>query len=243
VSGPTDGSDRAAAGALPTAEPRQRWRIVFARDDPSERAHREIAEAWIAAVQQSGLPLPRGEGRPRPPLTFAAPLPVGASADAELADLVLAARLPIAAVRPTVAASMPGELRLVDLYDVWLGSPPLAAAVEGAIHRVELETPVAAESLAAAASRLLASPSLERERARGSGVVRYDLRPLVDDVSVEGEGSSGSDSVSLRIRTRFHPERGAGRPEEVVAALAELLGEPLPIASLRRVRLILGTDR
>jgi radical SAM-linked protein len=211
---------------------------VFARDQASADPHREIAEAWIASLQASGLPLPRGEGRPRPPLAFAAPLPVGATADAELADLTLAERLPLADVRPIVEATMPAGLRLVDLYDVWLGAPALPAILEAASYRVALEGTVDIAALRDACARLLASPTLERERARGGGTVRYDLRPLLDGVGVE----SGA-PPALTIRTRFDPERGAGRPEEVIAALGELLGRPLPAGLIHRERLVLAGER
>ncbi len=211
---PTDGDPSPNLAA----EPRQRWRIVFARPEPSDRSHRELAEAWIAALEAVGLPLPRPAGRPKPPLSFAAPLPNGVAARRELADLWVAQRLPVADVRRAVVGSLPAELVLVDLHDVWLGAPALAAALVAAEYRVDLAdiAGTARDDLVSAAARLLAAPALERTRARAGGSVRYDLRPLVDDVSVQPE------SPALRIRTRFHPERGAGRPEEVLAALAEL---------------------
>ena len=239
---PTGASERAGAGPAnpptPTAEPRQRWRIAFARDAPSDRPHRETADEWIAGLQQCGLPLPRTDGRPRPPLVFAAPLPVGVGAQRELADMWLARRLPLADVREALVRAMPSDLRLIDLHDVWLGTPALAAALVAADYRVMPtgDAPAPGE-LAAAAQRLLASPSLERQRSRGGGTVRYDLRPLVEAIVVEP-----GPPPAIRIRTRFHPERGAGRPEEVLAALGELLGRPIVASATVRERLILEGD-
>ncbi len=229
--------DHSRAAVLPIAEPRQRWRIVFARDAASDRPHREIVDEWTALLSAAELPLPRGEGRPRPILTFAAPMLAGVAADRELADLLLARRQPIADVRPVVEGSMPAELRLVDVHDVWLGAPALAAAVVAADYRVELAAGPAAEELETAATTLLSAHFFERERARGSGVVRYDLRPLVESIRVEA-----GPPLRLRIRTRFHPERGSGRPEEVVAALAELARLPAEVASTVRKRLILAGE-
>ena len=65
----------------------------------------------------------------------------------------------------------------------------------------------------AAADDLLRADRLPRERSKGGGTVRYDLRPLLDDITVE----PGPPPI-IRARTRFHPELGTGRPEEVVAA-------------------------
>lgn len=222
------------------AEPRQRWRLVFARPAPSERSHREIAEAWTAALAATALPLPRPSGRPRPPLSFAAPLPNGVVAHHELADLWLSERLRLADVRAAVLEALPAELELRDLFDVWLGAPALAASLVAAEYCVELPglPEDGTDRLRDAARRLLASPALERERARGSGTVRYDLRPLVADISVQG------DPPSLRIRTTFHPERGAGRPEEVLAALAELEPDSAPpnVGLITRERLVLAGE-
>ena len=46
----------------------------------------------------------------------------------------------------------------------------------------------------------------------------------------------------VRMRTRFHPELGTGRPEEVLAALAEAAGHPLIAEAIIRERLILADD-
>ncbi|HEX2754438.1 MAG TPA: hypothetical protein VHM48_03185 [Candidatus Limnocylindrales bacterium] len=56
-------------------------------------------------------------------------------------------------------------------------------------------------------------------------------------------GSSAEAPVVVRLRTRIHPELGAGRPEEVIAALAEVAGIALEIAAIARVRLLLADDQ
>lgn len=223
--------------AVAASEPRQRWRVVFARPDGTdERTHREIAEAWTASLVREGLPLPRPAGRPRPALAFAAPLPVRVAALRELADLSLGERLPVWRVREAVTRAMPDGIELVDLHDVWLGTPALAASLVAADVRMDL-APDAPDrgTLAAAGRRLLAAPVLERERARGGGRVRYDLRPLVADVTVSGE----EDGTIVRVRLRFDPERGAGRPEEIIAALEDLVAGPIPVLRTTRERLLL----
>jgi hypothetical protein len=129
----------------------------------------------------------------------------------------------------------------VDLQDVWLAGPPLAGRVAAADYWVALtaaEPPVSADGLADACAQLLAATTIPRERAKGGGTVTYDLRPLLADVRVVEAGPP----VVLRTRTRFHPELGTGRPEEVVAALADVAGAPLEAASIVRERLLLADD-
>ena len=67
--------------------------------------------------------------------------------------------------------------------------------------------------------------------------MEYDLRPLLIDVAIED-----GPPVTVTTRTRFHPELGTGRPEEVVAALADRIGQRLETSSIVRDRLVLAED-
>ena len=58
------------------------------------------------------------------------------------------------------------------------------------------------------------------------------------DVAVADDGPP----VVIDARTRFHPELGTGRPEEVVAAMGDRLGASLEIGSIVRERLVLAED-
>jgi hypothetical protein len=74
-------------------------------------------------------------------------------------------------------------------------------------------------------------------------VKSYDLRPLLISIATAVEaGEAGNEQVVVRVRTRIHPELGSGRPEEVVAALAEALGAPLEATETIRERLVLSDD-
>ena len=48
--------------------------------------------------------------------------------------------------------------------------------------------------------------------------------------------------VVVRTRTRFDPELGTGRPEEVVGALGDRLDRALEIAAIVREQLLLAAD-
>lgn len=222
-----------------TREPRQRWRLVVARDAEAPTAsQRETADAWTAAVEAAGLPLARTEGdRPRAKIAFGAPLPVGMAAERELIDIVLVQRLPAWRVREALADRVPAGWHIVELIDVWLAGPPLAGRVAAADYRIALAGSVDAAELGRAASDLLHADRLPRERAKGAGTVTYDLRPLLIDVAV-----APGPPLVVRTRTRFHPELGTGRPEEVLAALGDRLGTKLEAASVVRERLLLVDD-
>jgi radical SAM-linked protein len=220
-------------------EPRQRWRLAVARAaDAPDAAQREVAASWTAAIEASGLPLVGGEGqRARSRVSFGAPLPVGMAAERELIDVVLTERWPAWRVRDALAGHIPSGWQLIDVFDVWLGGPPLAGRVAAADYRIELEGAVDGPALARAAAAVLSADRLLRERAKGGGTVRYDLRPLVTDVRI-----ADGPPVMVLTRTRFDPELGTGRPEEVVGALSDRLGLPLAARSIVRERLLLDED-
>ncbi|MEX1172883.1 MAG: TIGR03936 family radical SAM-associated protein, partial [Chloroflexota bacterium] len=228
--------------AAPPPEPRQRWRLVVARDAGAPPlAQRELTEAWEAAITAAGLPVARtGDARARARISFGAPLPIGIAAEADLIDLVITERWPAWRVREALIPLLPERWRLVDVHDVWLAGPALAGRVAAADYRVVVEGPGAADpgALAETCATLLASRRVPRERLKGGAAVTYDLRPLVLDARVADDRPP----VVLRIRTRFHPEFGSGRPEEVVGALGDIGGRPLEARSIVRERLVLAED-
>ena len=224
---------------LRAAEPRQRWRLVVARAAGApDQAQRDLADDWVAAIDAAGLPVAWTEGaRPRPRIAFGAPLPVGMAANAELIDVVMTDRWPAWRVREALTSHAPTGWRLVDVQDVWLAGPPLAGRVAAADYEIVLAGNPHADLLRVAAAGLLAAPRVPRQRAKGDDTVEYDLRPLLVDISIED-----GPPVAVTARTRFHPELGTGRPEEVVAALSDRLGLALEIASVVRDRLVLAED-
>jgi hypothetical protein len=236
---------------LPQAEPRQRWRLTFSRDPvPADWVGRTVLDAWQTALVGSGLPVATvdgsGEGRAR--IAFAAPLPAAARGESELADIWLMERRPLWALREALADHLPEAHHWIAAEDVWLGEPALAGRVVAADWRIELVGQELDRSrVAVAAEQMIAARSLPRTRVKASTEKRYDLRLLLDAVVVD-MGDNETDSaapasagrVIVQVRTRFDPELGAGRPEEVVATLAESAGITLEIASLVRVRLVIA---
>ena len=220
------------------AAPRQRWQLVLARAADAPRiAGRELSDAWEEALERSGLPVHRAAGRSRTRVAFAAPLQLGLAAERELAEVFLGERVPIWRVREALVDHIPTGWRLVDLFDVWVGGPPLAGRVVAADYRIELDDGIHRDGLVEAAKSLLAARQLPRVRQKGDSTVAYDLRPLLVDVSVD----AGLGNV-IRVRTRIHPELGSGRPEEVVAALGDALGGALEVRAIVRERLILAGE-
>src|SRR5688572_12700291 len=111
---PSSGRLADVSDAPETREPRQRWRLVVARDPGGQPvAQRDVVDAWTAAFESAGLPVAHTEGdRPRPRISFGAPLPAGMAAERELIDIVLVERWPGWRVREALDARLPEGWRL-----------------------------------------------------------------------------------------------------------------------------------
>jgi len=212
------------------SESKQRWRIVFARDDDARfLSHLDAIHLWERAFRRGEIPVATTEGfSPRSRLVFAAPLPLGMLAEHELADLFLAERLTRRDLRTRLADGMPRGYRIVDMNDEWVGAPAVATRLVAADYRMTL-LGVATDTLEGAARSLLAADTLRREKRREKKVTAYDLRPLLLDLAVrppDADGTAGAPDLAagLWMRLRNSQDLGSGRADEVVAAIAEHLG-------------------
>jgi radical SAM-linked protein len=192
--------------------------------------HRKVAAAWEAAVKAAGLPLAQSEGkRPAPLISLAAPLPMGATSDCEIADIFLECRVDPASAFQRVSQHMPAGVEAVDVYEVGVSAP----AVQASLRWAEFEVAVPAERLSAeevqgAIDRLLGVDALPSEFRREKKVRQYDLRPLVLDIRLTRQES---DVYVLRMRLRAEQENTARADQTVFA-----LGLPPPLR-VHRTRL------
>ena len=242
---PSKDPPHAAPGPPPTvpAEARQRLRLTYGRSAQAAGVPpKEIGAAWEAGMAASGLPIAGLDlPAPRPRVVFGAPVPVGVVTERELLDVFLVTRTPIADARAAINRALPPGHELVDLHDVWLGEPALPGQVCAADYRLRVGaadgSPLELASLATACAQLLAARTLPRTRDKAGRTISYDLRPLL--ASASAAVVDPHNVATLRIRTRFDQERGVGRPDEVVAAIADVLGVPLTIEETVRERLVL----
>jgi hypothetical protein len=218
----------------------QRWRLVLARSAiPPGGSGRDQLSGWETALGGCGLPVAGLDApKPRPRFAPAAPLAAAIPGEAELLDVWLIERVPAWRAREAFAASVPEGWRLVDLYDVWLGEAALPGRVVASVYRASVAGgEVAGGALREAAGGLLDAVALPRVRRKGDATVAYDLRPFLDAIEV-AEAADGAAIVTMTLR--HDPEKGVGRPDEVLAALGERVGIVLTPTSLVRERLVLG---
>ncbi|MSQ33103.1 MAG: DUF2344 domain-containing protein [Dehalococcoidia bacterium] len=215
----------------------QRVRLRFRRGEQLKYlGHLDLFRLWERAFRRSGLPLAYSAGfSPHPRLSMAAPLPVGVTSECELMDAVLERPVaPPTLIVQSLNRALPPGLEVSDAWDVPPQLPSLQSLVRFAEYQVVAcwSDPSPAGPQTAIAG-LLGAESLPWQQQRDKVQRHYDLRPLVDAIWVE-DGQEGRWTLGMRLR---HDNRGAGRAEQVTAAL----GFPGPPLSIHRRQLILET--
>jgi len=207
-----------------TPSPLQRLRFTFAVDGPLRYiAVLDRGRLWERLLRRAGLPLAYSQGfNPHPRVQFADALPLGYASLCERVDVFL--KEPIAPEEALARARVqsPVGLTILSVEEVPPEAPALQALVRAALYRVEVWSDEPAETIQKRLESLLLAPSLPRIRP-GKGQ-RYDLRPLIEAINYT-PAEEGHHILTMRLRCG---SQGAGRPEEVLAAL-ELSAERVMI--------------
>jgi radical SAM-linked protein len=208
-----------------------RYRITFAKSAEMQyTGHLDLVRAWERMIRRTDLPVVFSRGyHPRPRFTIASALPLGSTAEAEVAEVVLETRLPPEEVRARLEQVSPPGIRVTAVETVELKGPSLQSQVVEAEYTVTLEAGIDRAELERGVKTLLSAERLPRER-RGKP---YDLRALVESIEVVG-GEGDVPRLTMRLAAR---EGATGRPDEVLNALGL---DPLR-AQIRRTHLILNT--
>lgn len=211
----------------------QRLRFRYRLLAPArELRHREIVSAWESAVRASGLDLAYSQGkRPAPQISLAAPLPLGATSDAELMDLCLATRADPAEALSRIAGQLPDGLEAVSVSEIGVNAPSLQSVLRWAEYEADVPSEgISREDAQSAIERFLSSTSVIMEHRNERKTRDYDLRPLVLDLRLAEERPGVH---RLRMRLRAEQEATARADQTCVA-----LGLPEP-ARVHRTKLTL----
>ena len=209
----------------------QRLRVTFACHEPQRYlTHLDLMRTWERVLRRAAVPVAYSEGfSPRPRIALAAPLAVGVTSEAEILDIFLSERIPLPAFQEAVSPQLPRGLCLLHVEEAPVGQPSLQSRLRWAEYEVDVQDPRSLPALQQAARDLLERETLPWEHARDDKVRHYDLRALIFEARVAPLGD-GRARLCLRLRA---DERGAGRPEQVAAAL----GVAAPPLRIHRTRL------
>ena len=213
----------------------QRLRIKFSRGEETKYiSHLDLMRLWQRTFNRAGIALAYSEGyNPHPRMSLAAPLALGVTSEAELMDVVLTRWSSPQAFTMAVGTKLPRGIGIDRVMPLGLNMPSLQSQVRFADYRVEVATAMGMEEMTAAIDALLATGELPWQHKRDTGLRKYDLRKLIDDIWPE-ESRPRSFVIGMRLQC---DSKGSGRPEQVAAALG-FGTHPL---SVHRTRLVLET--
>lgn len=211
----------------------QRLRLTYRqREQMRYVGHLDVVRTWERALRRAAVPLAYSQGfNPQPRLQFASALPMGATGDGEIVDVVMDEPMEPESFLFQVQPQLPRGLELVGVQEVPLKSPALQSQKGVSEWQVEVKSDLDQAELSRRVEALLAREKIMQQRQRKGREVRYDLRPLIVAARYEGPEPNGWHRLTLHLRS----EPGAtGRPEQVLEALG--LGE-LPLR-MRRLRVV-----
>jgi radical SAM-linked protein len=217
--------------------PRQRLRLSFAKGEAIKYiSHLDLARTWERVFRRAELPLAYSQGfNPRPRFQIAAALPVGVTGQSELLDIWLTDCLPAEEALARLRPVLPAGLDVSAAQEVELQAPSLQSQMRSAGYRVVLQTQEPAEAIRIRLQALLDAPALQRQRHHKGKLQTYDLRPLVQSLSVE-PGGAGVQILIMRLQAS---PQGAGRPDQVL----EALGLSLAPHTIERTNLCFEFDK
>ena len=214
----------------------QRLRIRFSRGQELKFiSHLDLMRLWQRAFNRAGISLVYSEGfNPRPRMSLAAPLALGVTSDAELMDIVLAKTISPHFFTEAVSKQLPPGIEISQVYLVAPTLPSLQSQIRYAEYKVELETKKDRNEIESSLASLLSLEHLPWQHKRDTGLRKYDLRALIDDLRLL-DCNGGNCTIGMRLRC---DSSGAGRPEQVAIALGFTRHPRL----VRRIKLILETS-
>ena len=193
----------------------QRLRVWFSKGIRVRYiSHLDVLRYWERCLRRAELPLSYSQGfTPHPKLAFAGPLPLGFLAENEVMDVTLDERMDPAEFEQRLAAQTTGDLSVVRVAEVPLGTQAPQSALLWADYTIDLEdTPLAA--LDQAVEAFLAAESWPWTETRHEKPRTYDLRAAVATLTTAAEGEYSRLSARLQASQEF-----MARPEQLIAAL------------------------
>jgi radical SAM-linked protein len=213
----------------PSAAPVQKLRLRYAKRGPLRfTSHRDVARAFERALRRAGVPMAFSQGfSPHPKISWVGASPTGVASEAEYVEIQVVERVDPIALVPGLDAALPTGLDVLEAVPAGAGS--LTERIEASRWRIELPG-VPAETLRAAAGRLLDAETVEVERLTKQGMRLIDVRPAV----VTADVSAGAEACGI-LEVVVRQLTPAVRPDDVMSALRVVaaLVPPVPAKATR----------
>lgn len=191
-----------------------RIRITFSKTGALRYiGHLDLHKLWERSTRRANLALMYSQGfHPQPKIQLASALPLGFSSRCELVDMWIDGDLDLAGIPDRLNGAVPPGLNILHIEKVGDTNPPLQTQVSSSIYEITMLEDYNMVELARRITELMSADSLPRER-RGKA---YDLRPLVERITLLEADNEGRQRFSMQLAAR---EGATGRPEEVLDVL------------------------
>lgn len=199
-----------------------RLRITFSKQGALRyTGNLDLHKIIERSLRRAKLPLAYSQGfHPQPKINLASALPLGFSSRAEVLDVWL--KEDVEGLVATLQNHVPPGLTILHAEQVDDKAPSLQSQVIAAEYQVEVTAADSASGLSEKIGSVLESESIPRVRRNKP----YDLRPLIEELSLNDDSH-----IFMRLTSK---EGATGRPEEVLAVL-EI---PMETTRIERTRLL-----
>jgi radical SAM-linked protein len=208
-----------------------RVRLTFSKNGAMRYVgHLDLFRSWERTFRRSGLPIAYSQGfHPQPRMNLACALPLGFTSQCELLDAWLEQELLPQHIQESLSQAVPPGLLVKEIERIDLSSPSLQSQVVSAVYAITLLDSV--PDIAARLSRVTSAEQLPRLRRNKP----YDLRPLMENLSLDLNKESGKQILQVQLAAR---ESATGRPEE----LLDELGIEFSSTHVHREKLVLRSS-
>ena len=191
-----------------------RVRLTYARGAALRyTGHLDMQDVWERTIRRARLPLAYSQGfHPQPKINQACPLPLGMTSQMEIIDFWLEPELPLDKIQEQLYRALPPGMQPLHLELVDLRSPALQTRVLSAQYFATFLVPFDAQLLLQKVAEIRNATSILRTRRDK----KYDLRPLIDELTILQTADPDLPHLSMLLAAR---DGATGRPEEVISAL------------------------
>lgn len=184
-------------------------------------SHLDLMRLFQRAFKRAGLPLTHTQGfNPRPSVSIALPLSLGAESHCELLDFDLESPVPLEDIRNRLNAALIDGIRVREVYDNGAKIKYLALLQSRLTLEYDGGIPAGAE---AAIGQLFAREALVLEKKNRNGVTQQDIIPMIRNLEIsrisEGE---------LRLDVLHCCQNPSLNPMQLGAAIEKYLPELTP---------------
>lgn len=184
-------------------------------------SHLDLMRLFQRAFKRAGLPLTHTQGfNPRPSVSIALPLSLGAESHCELLDFDLESPVPLEDIRNRLNAALIDGIQVREVYDNGAKIKYLALLQSRLTLEYDGGIPAGAE---AAIGQLFARETLVLEKKNRNGVTQQDIIPMIRNLEIsrisEGE---------LRLDVLHCCQNPSLNPMQLGAAIEKYLPELAP---------------